>query len=133
MIRQSYNINKGENVMTNKVINLKGKTKQVSKEQKTTLLNYGMFKESIKEYTKQKDLLRPECVEIFKQANTNLILLTKMNNGFEGYAQLIERTAKRFDTATFKEQYPELYKKFLVSSESVEIKVNYNGTGGESA
>jgi len=48
-----------------------------------------------------------------------------MDNGYEGYAQRINRESKRFDLAKFKENNPKVYAQYLVDSKSVEIKVSF--------
>jgi len=48
-----------------------------------------------------------------------------MDNGYEGYAQRIDRESKRFDLAKFKESNPKVYAKYLVESKSTEIKVSF--------
>ena len=77
--------------------------------------------------------MKPEYVEYFKDLKTNLIILNDMNNEFEGFAQLIQRKMKRFDTSKFKEKYPKLYEEFLVELETTEIKVKYEKVGGANA
>ena len=56
-----------------------------------------------------------------------------MGNDFEGFAQLIQRKMKRFDTVKFKEKFPKLYEEFLVEQETTEIKVKYEKIGGANA
>jgi len=48
-----------------------------------------------------------------------------MDNGYEGYAQRIDRESKRFDTSKFKEDNPKVYAKYLVEGKSTEIKVSF--------
>ena len=109
------------------------RVKKASQKQKLALLNYGILKSTISEYTKQTSLMKPEYVEYFKDLKTNLIILNDMGNDFEGFAQLIQRKMKRFDTSKFKEKYPKLYEEFLVELETTEIKVKYEKVGGANA
>jgi hypothetical protein len=110
----------------------KTKVKRVTKEMMKSLLNYGMFSETIKEYTKQNKLMKPEYLSWFDDLKTNLIILKTdvMGNGFEGFAQKINRKSKRFDVTSFKEKYPDIYEQFLIPSESMELKVEYKVAGG---
>ena len=90
------------------------KTKQIpklriDKKAKTTILNYGLIKE--------------ERLPYFEKQNA--IVLIGMDNGYEGYAQRINRESKRFDTSKFKEDNPKVYAKYLVEGKSTEIKVSF--------
>mgnify|MGYP001156887302 FL=1 len=109
------------------------RVKKASQQQKLALLNYGILKTTISEYTKQTSLMKPEYVQTFKDLKTNLIILNDMGNDFEGFAQLIQRKMKRFDTTKFKEKFPKLYEEFLVEQETTEIKVKYEKIGGADA
>jgi len=111
----------------------KTRVKKASQKQKLALLNYGILKSTISEYTKQTSLMKPEYVETFKDLKTNLIILNDMGNGFEGFAQLIQRKMKRFDVSKFKEKFPKLYEEFLVDMDTTEIKVKYEKIGGANA
>jgi len=103
------------------------KTKQIpklriDKKAKTTILNYGIIKDSIKSLTKQSGLIKEEILPYFEKQNA--IVLVGMGNGYEGYAQR-NRKSKRFDLAKFKESNPKLYAQYLTDSESTEIKVSF--------
>jgi len=114
---------------------IKTKVKRVTKEMQLSLLNYGMFSETIKEYTKQNNLMKPEYLQWFDDLKINLIILKSdvMKNGFEGFAQHIKRNSKRFDVKSFKEQHPKLYEQFLIPMETNELKVNFKKVGGTNA
>jgi hypothetical protein len=104
------------------------KTKQIpklriDKKAKTTILNYGIIKENIKSLSKQSSLIKEEILPYFQKQNA--IVLVGMDNGYEGYAQRINRESKRFDLAKFKENNPKVYAKYLVESKSTEIKVSF--------
>jgi len=104
------------------------KTKQIpklriDKKAKTTILNYGIIKDNIKSLTKQVSLIKEEILPYFQKQNA--IVLVGMDNGYEGYAQRINRQSKRFDVAKFKESNPKLYAQYLTDSESTEIKVSF--------
>ena len=104
------------------------KTKQlpklrIDKKAKTTILNYGLIKDNIKSLTKQSSLIKDEILPYFEKQNA--IVLVGMDNGYEGYAQRINRQSKRFDVAKFKENNPKLYAQYLTDSESTEIKVSF--------
>ena len=104
------------------------KTKQIpklriDKKAKTTILNYGLIKDNIKSLTKQSSLIKDEILPYFEKQNA--IVLVGMDNGYEGYAQRINRESKRFDLAKFKEVNPKIYANYLVDSKSVEIKVSF--------
>jgi hypothetical protein len=120
---------KGINDMTkdNKVAKLN--FKRATKDEKKSLLNYGIFNETIKEYDKQNKLIKPTHIELFKRLKTNLIILNNMDNGYEGFAQYIRRNLQRFDVSKFKEENPKLYTQYLVPMETNEIKVKYNLIG----
>jgi len=111
----------------------KTRVKKASLKQKLALLNYGISKQHERDIIKQNSLMKPEYVGYFDELNTNLIILTEMNNGYEGFAQLIKRVMKRFDVAKFKEKFPKLYEEFLVEMETTEIKVKYEKIGGANA
>ena len=104
------------------------KTKQIpklriDKKAKTTILNYGLIKDNIKSLTKQSGLIKEEILPYFQKQNA--IVLVGMDNGYEGYAQRIDRESKRFDTSKFKEDNPKVYAKYLVEGKSTEIKVSF--------
>ena len=104
------------------------KTKQIpklriDKKAKTTILNYGIIKDNIKSLTKQSSLIKEEILPYFQKQNA--IVLVGMDNGYEGYAQRIDRESKRFDTSKFKEDNPKVYAKYLVEGKSTEIKVSF--------
>ena len=104
------------------------KTKQlpklrIDKKAKTTILNYGLIKDNIKSLTKQSSLIKDEILPYFEKQNA--IVLVGMDNGYEGYAQRINRESKRFDTSKFKEDNPKVYAKYLVEGKSTEIKVSF--------
>ena len=104
------------------------KTKQlpklrIDKKAKTTILNYGLIKDNIKSLTKQSGLIKEEILPYFEKQNA--IVLVGMDNGYEGYAQRIDRESKRFDLAKFKENNPKTYAQYLTGSRSVEIKVSF--------
>ena len=104
------------------------KTKQIpklriDKKAKTTILNYGIIKDNIKSLTKQSGLIKEEILPYFQKQNA--IVLVGMDNGYEGYAQRIDRESKRFDTSKFKEDNPKVYAKYLVEGKSTEIKVSF--------
>ena len=82
---------------------------RIDKKAKITILNYGLIKEEILPYFEKQ----------------NAIVLIGMDNGYEGYAQRINRQSKRFDMSKFKEVNPKLYAQYLVDSESTEIKVSF--------
>lgn len=94
---------------------------RIDKKVKTTILNYGLIKNQIKSLTKQKDLIKLEILPYFEK--TNAIMLVGLDK-YEGMAQRVVRSSKRFDLAKFKEVYPKLYASHLVESVSVEIKVD---------
>ena len=94
-----------------------------SKKAKTTILNYGIIKDNIKSLTKQSSLIKDEILPYFEKQNA--IVLVGMDNGYEGYAQRINRESKRFDTSKFKEDNPKIYAKYLVEGKSTEIKVSF--------
>ena len=94
---------------------------RIDKKIKTTILNYGLIKAQIKSLTKQKDLIKDEILPYFEK--TNAIMLVGLEK-YEGYAQRVNRQSKRFNLAKFKENNPKLYARYLVDSESVEIKVD---------
>ena len=96
---------------------------RIDKKAKTTILNYGLIKDSIKSLTKQSSLIKEEILPYF--AKQNAIVLIGMDNGYEGYAQRINRESKRFDLAKFKENNPKIYAQYLTDSKSVEIKVSF--------
>ena len=96
---------------------------RIDKKTKTTILNYGLIKDSIKSLTKQSSLIKEEIIPYFEKQNA--IVLIGMDNGYEGYAQRINRQSKRFDMAKFKETNPKLYAQYLIDSESTEIKVSF--------
>jgi len=96
---------------------------RIDKKVKTTILNYGLIKDSIKSLTKQSGLIKEEILPYF--IKTNAIVLVGMDNGYEGYAQRINRQSKRFDLAKFKENNPKVYAQYLVDSKSIEIKVSF--------
>ena len=96
---------------------------RIDKKAKTTILNYGIIKDNIKSLTKQSGLIKEEILPYFEKQNA--IVLIGMDNGYEGYAQRINRQSKRFDMAKFKEVNPKLYAQYLVDSESTEIKVSF--------
>jgi len=102
----------------------KSKTKpslRIDKKVKMTILNYGLIKQHIKSLTKQKDLIKAEILPYFEK--TNAIMLVGLDK-YEGIAQRVGRTSKRFNLAEFKEKNPRLYASYLVDSSSVEIKVD---------
>ena len=104
------------------------KTKQIpklriDKKAKTTILNYGLIKDNIKSLTKQSSQIKEEILPYFEKQNA--IVLVGMDNGYEGYAQRINRESKRFDLAKFKETNPKVYAQYLVESKSTEIKVSF--------
>ena len=104
------------------------KTKQIpklriDKKAKTTILNYGIIKDNIKSLSKQASLIKEEILPYFQKQNA--IVLVGMDNGYEGYAQRINRESKRFDTSKFKEKNPKLYAQYLVEGKSTEIKVSF--------
>ena len=104
------------------------KTKQIpklriDKKAKTTILNYGIIKDNIKSLTKQSSLIKEEILPYFEKQNA--IVLVGMDNGYEGYAQRINRESKRFDLTKFKEKNPKLYAQYLTDSKSTEIKVSF--------
>jgi len=104
------------------------KTKQIpklriDKKAKTTILNYGIIKDNIKSLTKQSSLIKEEILPYFQKQNA--IVLVGMDNGYEGYAQRIDRESKRFDTSKFKEDNPKVYAKYLVEGKTTEIKVSF--------
>ena len=102
----------------------KTKTKpslRIDKKVKTTILNYGLIKNQIKSLTKQKDLIKIEILPYFEKINA--IMLVGLDK-YEGYAQRVTRSSKRFDLAKFKDKNPKLYASYLVESVSVEIKVD---------
>ncbi len=104
------------------------KTKQIpklriDKKAKTTILNYGIIKDNIKSLSKQSSLIKEEILPYFQKQNA--IVLVGMDNGYEGYAQRIDRESKRFDTSKFKEDNPKVYAKYLVEGKSTEIKVSF--------
>jgi len=96
---------------------------RIDKKAKTTILNYGLIKDNIKSLSKQASLIKEEILPYF--AKQNAIVLIGMDNGYEGYAQRINRQSKRFDLAKFKETNPKLYSQYLTDSESTEIKVSF--------
>ena len=96
---------------------------RIDKKAKTTILNYGIIKDSIKSLTKQSGLIKEEILPYFEKQNA--IVLVGMDNGYEGYAQRINRESKRFDLAKFKENNPKIYAQYLTDSKSVEIKVSF--------
>ena len=73
---------------------------RIDKKTKTTILNYGLIKDNIKSLTKQSSLIKEEILPYFEKQNA--IVLIGMDNGYEGYAQRINRQSKRFDMAKFK-------------------------------
>ena len=104
------------------------KTKQIpklriDKKAKITILNYGIIKDNIKSLSKQASLIKEEILPYFQKQNA--IVLVGMDNGYEGYAQRINRESKRFDLAKFKETNPKLYAQYLVEGKSTEIKVSF--------
>ena len=104
------------------------KTKQIPKlridiKEKTSILNYGIIKDNIKSLTKQVSLIKEEILPYFQKQNA--IVLVGMDNGYEGYAQRIDRESKRFDTSKFKEDNPKVYAKYLVEGKSTEIKDSF--------
>ena len=104
------------------------KTKQIpklriDKKAKITILNYGIIKDNIKSLSKQSSLIKEEILPYFQKQNA--IVLVGMDNGYEGYAQRIDRESKRFDTSKFKEDNPKIYAKYLVEGKSTEIKVSF--------
>ena len=104
------------------------KTKQIpklriDKKAKTTILNYGIIKDNIKSLSKQASIIKEEILPYFQKQNA--IVLVGMDNGYEGYAQRINRESKRFDLAKFKETTPKLYAQYLVEGKSTEIKVSF--------
>ena len=104
------------------------KTKQIpklriDKKAKITILNYGIIKDNIKSLSKQSSLIKEEILPYFQKQNA--IVLVGMDNGYEGYAQRINRESKRFDTSKFKEDNPKIYAKYLVEGKSTEIKVSF--------
>jgi len=111
----------------------KTRVKKASVKTKIALLNYGISKQHERDVIKQNSLMKPEYVGYFDELKTNLIILTEMDNGYEGFAQLIKRVMKRFDVAKFKEKFPKLYEEFLVDMETTEIKVKYEKIGGANA
>ena len=76
-----------------------------------------------KSLSKQASLIKDEILPYFEKQNA--IVLVGMDNGYEGYAQRINRESKRFDLAKFKEVNPKIYAKYLVESKSTEIKVSF--------
>jgi len=96
---------------------------RIDKKAKTTILNYGIIKDNIKSLTKQSGLIKEEILPYFEKQNA--IVLIGMDNGYEGYAQRINRQSKRFDMTKFKESNPKLYAQYLIDSESTEIKVSF--------
>ena len=96
---------------------------RIDKKAKTTILNYGIIKDNIKSLTKQSSLIKEEILPYFQKQNA--IVLVGMDNGYEGYAQRIDRESKRFDTSKFKEDNPKVYAKYLVEGKSTEIKVSF--------
>lgn len=111
----------------------KTRVKKASLKQKLALLNYGISKQHERDVIKQNSLMKPEYVSYFEDLNTNLIVLTDMQNEYEGFAQFIKRKMKRFDVSKFKEKFPKLYEEFLVDLETTEIKVKYEKIGGANA
>ena len=102
------------------------KTKQIpklriDKKAKTTILNYGIIKDNIKSLTKQSGLIKEEILPYFEKQNA--IVLVGMDNGYEGYAQRIDRESKRFDTSKFKEDNPKVYAKYLVEGNLLKSKL----------
>jgi pyrimidine operon attenuation protein/uracil phosphoribosyltransferase len=96
---------------------------RIDKKAKITILNYGLIKDNIKSLSKQASLIKEEILPYFQKQNA--IVLVGMDNGYEGYAQRINRQSKRFDMAKFKETNPKLYAQYLIDSESTEIKVSF--------
>ena len=96
---------------------------RIDKKAKTTILNYGLIKDSIKSLTKQSVLIKEEILPYFQKQNA--IVLVGMDNGYEGYAQRIDRASKRFDVNKFKEDNPKVYANYLVDGSSTEIKVSF--------
>ena len=96
---------------------------RIDKKAKITILNYGLIKDNIKSMTKQSSLIKEEILPYFEKQNA--IVLIGMDNGYEGYAQRIDRESKRFDTSKFKEDNPKIYAKYLVDGKSTEIKVSF--------
>ena len=96
---------------------------RIDKKAKTTILNYGLIKDSIKSMTKQSGLIKEEILPYFEKQNA--IVLVGMDNGYEGYAQRIDRASKRFDVNKFKEDNPKIYANYLVDGKSTEIKVSF--------
>ena len=104
------------------------KTKQIpklriDKKATTTILNDGIIKDNFKSLSKQASLIKEEILPYFQKQNA--IVLVGMDNGYEGYAQRINRESKRFDLAKFKETNPKLYAQYLVEGKSTEIKVSF--------
>ena len=96
---------------------------RIDKKAKTTILNYGLIKDNIKSLSKQASLIKEEILPYF--AKQNAIVLVGMDNGYEGYAQRIDRASKRFDVNKFKEDNPKIYANYLVDGKSTEIKVSF--------
>ena len=121
--RVSLTINNKGEVMAKQKAQHIPKIKNKTKKAKTTILNYGLIKDNIKSLSKQASLIKEEILPYF--AKQNAIVLVGMDNGYEGYAQRINRQSKRFDMAKFKETNPKLYAQYLIDSESTEIKVSF--------
>ena len=100
---------------------------KATKVQQQDIVNFHYSVEQVKSQKKANDLIKPTHVETFNALKTNLIMIDKLDD-VEGFAQLINRSMKRFDVSKFKEKHPKLYEEFLVKMDTTEIKIKVQST-----
>ena len=92
-------------------------------------LVYSQFTDTMKNYSKVTKLLKPEIVE-HCQNNENYFQfrepkMTGKNGLYIGSVQLLHKNTSRFDVTKFKEENPDIYRKYLIAGESNELRTNY--------
>jgi hypothetical protein len=99
---------------------------KVGIKEKEVILNYGIIKTDRREKGKLEVQLKNEILPYFDKTNAHILAGVKHNGiVYEGFAQRIKKTSKRFDVSAFKVAYPKIYMKFLVEMPTLEIKVDY--------
>ena len=95
--------------------------KRLSEQDKKIIVSYVQLKSTIKNLSKQVELMKPSLKEIFEKRKSNFVVALD-KNGNEFGIQKIERDFSIFQTKVFKEQQPNIYKQYLKTDKRVEYK-----------
>lgn len=95
--------------------------KRLSEQDKKVIVSYVQLKSTIKNLSKQVELMKPTLKDIFEKRKSNFVV-AQNKDGDEFGIQKIERDFSIFQTKVFKEQQPDIYKQYLKKDKRVEYK-----------